>query len=198
MEMNVLSARNRSNFGKGYARRLRQEGRAPAIAYAGGKDPYHLDVDVKDLLKVLNTRGKNTVFQLALEDKAGERHTAMLREMQRDPLSRSVLHADFVLIDLNKPVRASVKLVYAGRPVGVVQGGVLDVILRELWIECLPQAIPQTIEVDISHLGLNQALHVNEIKLPEGVKAAVDARSTMITISAPVGAEEEVEESATP
>lgn len=191
MEMDTLSVRGRTNMGKSYARQLRKEGRAPAIAYADGNTPLHFDVNVKELLKVLNTKGKNTVLALSFEDKAGGKHTAMLRELQRDAVSRDILHADFALIDINKPVRVPIKLIFNGRPAGVVQGGILDVIRRELLVECLPQNIPSTIEVDISHLDLNQALHIGEISLPEGVKAANDARLTLVTISTPAGTETE-------
>lgn len=191
MEMNLLTVRGRTTMGKAHARRLRQEGRAPAIAYAEGKTPLHFDVNVKELLKVLTVKGKNTVLHLSFEHDAKNTYTAMLRELQREAVSRNVLHADFALIDINKPVHVSVKLNFVGRPVGVIQGGIMDVIRRELLIECLPQAVPNIIDIDISQLGVNQALHIGEITLPPGIKAINDARLTLLTISAPESVEPE-------
>jgi len=199
METNTLSVRERNNMGKSYARRLRRDGQAPAIAYTGGNDPIHFELTPGPLLKILRDSGKNTVLTLQFDGGSVEDQTVMLRKLQRDPVSRDILHADFALIDINEPVNVSVKLSYNGRPIGMVQGGIADVIRREIVVRCLPVNIPRVINVDVTGLGLNQALHVGDVQLPEGVTFVDDAKLTLVTIVAPAGLmsddeeEEEVE-----
>lgn len=196
METNTLSVRERNNMGKSYARRLRRDGQAPAIAYTGGNDPIHFELTPGPLLKILRDSGKNTVLTLQFDGGSVEDQTVMLRKLQRDPVSRDILHADFALIDVNEPVNVSVKLSYDGRPIGMVQGGIADVIRREIVVRCLPADIPRVISVDVTGLGLNQALHVGDVQLPEGVEFVDDVKLTLVTITAPAGllADDEEEE----
>ena len=194
MELNVLSVRERTKLGKGVARKLRRAGRAPAVAYAGGKQPIHFELDPSVLMKTLRKHGKNTVLQLQFEGGTHPPQTVMVHDLQRDPITRAVLHADFILIDLDKPVKVRVRLNYEGRPIGIQMGGIADVVRRDLEIECLPHQIPQEIKVDVTNLGLNEVLHISDIELPPGVKAAEDPRYTLLTISSPVEDEEKSEE----
>lgn len=198
METNTLSVRERNNMGKSYARRLRRDGQAPAIAYTGGNDPIHFELTPGPLLKILRDSGKNTVLTLQFDGGSVEDQTVMLRKLQRDPVSRDILHADFALIDVNEPVNVSVKLSYDGRPIGMVQGGIADVIRREIVVRCLPADIPRVISVDVTGLGLNQALHIGDVQLPEGVEFVDDVKLTLVTIAAPAGllADDEEEEEA--
>lgn len=191
MNTNVLSVRERTETGKGAARKLRRMGRAPAIAYKGGNDPLHFDIPQNELLKLLRRSGKNTLLTLKFEDSERADETVMLRELQREPIKRNIMHADFALVSLDEPVHVAIKLSYEGKPIGIVRGGIADVIRRELNVECLPAAIPDHISVDVTRLNLNQALHVSDIVLPEGVKALDDDRLTLVTIVAPQGMEDE-------
>ncbi len=194
METNTLSVRERSNMGKSYARKLRRSGQAPAIAYIGGNDPIHFELTPGPLLKILRDKGKNTLLTLTFDGGSVEDQTVMLRELQRDPVSRDILHADFALVDVNEPVNVSVKLSYDGRPIGMVQGGVADVIRRDINVRCLPADIPRVIHVDVTGLGLNQALHVGDVALPEGVEFVDDVKLTLVTITAPAGLVEDDDE----
>lgn len=194
MDANILSVRERHNMGKGVARKLRREGRAPAIAYTEGNTPLHFDLPQMELLKILRKLGKNALLTLQFEGGETPDTLVMLRDLQREPIKRSIMHADFMLVSLDKPVEVSVKLSYEGRPIGMVNGGIADVQRRHITVECLPNNIPTQISVDVTGLGMNQALHVGDVTLPEGVELADDAKFTLVTISAPKGMEDVVAE----
>ncbi len=194
MDANILSVRERQSFGKGGARKLRRDGRAPAIAYADGNKPLHFDLEEANLLQILRKHGKNALVTLDFADSDIPDTLVMLRELQREPISRSVMHVDFNLVSLDKPVHVPVKLSYDGRPIGLIEGGIADVIRREIVVECLPNKIPTQISVDVTGLGLNEALHVGDVVLPEGLSYVDDVKLTLVTISAPKGVEEVAEE----
>jgi large subunit ribosomal protein L25 len=186
MDTNVLSVRQRHQVGKNYARKLRRNGLVPAVAYAGGKPSIIFELNPAILLKMLQRAGKNTLLKLQFEDQTHPEEVAMIREIQREPISRSILHVDFSLVDLTKPIQVHIKLSYEGRPVGTLFGGIAEVVRREVMLECLPNAIPIEIKVDITNLGLNQALHVSDLVLPENVKVLDDPQYTLITITSTV------------
>lgn len=164
----VLEATTRTRFGKNEAGRMRREGLVPSVLYGGATDEsgrplaQPISVEPKALLKILHSRsGANTVITLKLGAEAAK---VMLKEFQLDPIMHTVLHADFYRIAMDKAITVTVPIVLRGEAPGVKQqGGLLDFVHREIEIECLPADIPQSIEVDVSGLMLNQAVRLRDI-----------------------------------
>lgn len=190
MEIAKLSATHRAEGGKGPSRRIRREGLIPAVAYGQKKDPVQIAVSPKALKAVLmGEHGKNSVVELAVEK--GETFNAMVREYSRHPLSRELLHADFYRVELDKPVDVSVPFRTHGKSKGVVLGGILQQIFRELPVRCRPEQIPVVIEVDVTELDLNGTIKVQDLKLPEGVAVRLPAEQTVAAVHAPEKVTEE-------
>jgi large subunit ribosomal protein L25 len=154
-----------------------------------------ISVDPGALLRLLQSSGAgiNTLVELRLE---GTARTVLVKELQRDPVRGRPLHADFYLVELDKTVEVSVPIRLLGKAQGVELGGILDHPLRELELECLPRAIPESVEVDVSALGIGDSIHVRDLVLPEGVEVRTDADQTVASVIAPSVAEEPVAEKA--
>jgi large subunit ribosomal protein L25 len=167
----VVNAKGRTDRGKNAARRLRREGLVPGIVYGGKGNNIAVAVDPKALQKVLRSEaGRNAILKL---DIAGAGATnAILKSWQVDPIKESFLHADFYRIAMDVAIRVTVPIHITGEARGVkVDGGILEVILREIEVECLPGDIPERIDVDVADLGLNGALRVSD--LPPNAKIKV-------------------------
>ena len=168
-----LKAEPRSDLGKGASRRLRRAGQVPAILYGGGQEPQPL---VLSHLDVLNQLKNDAVYSHVLTLKVGDRvESAVLRDMQRHPFKPTILHLDFLRVSADRELRVHVPLhfVHAEAAPGVKnQGGVVSHVLVDIEISCLPQNLPEFIEVDLSGLGLGDAIHLSALKLPEGVELA--------------------------
>ena len=189
-----IKVEKREIFGKNASRRLRREGMIPAILYGGGSSNVPLTLKKQDVFMILRSdTGENTVFQVSFDS---EIRDVMIKELQRDPVTDEILHADFVHIAMDKAIRVSVPLVSVGEAVGVkTEGGFVDFITRELEVECLPKNIPEHIEIDISGLHLRHSLKAEDITLPEGVKLITSSDTILVLIEAPLKEEEiEVEE----
>ncbi|MFQ6108936.1 MAG: 50S ribosomal protein L25 [Candidatus Aminicenantales bacterium] len=186
----TIKAEKRGVFGKNAARRLRREGRIPVILYGADTDSIPLMVNKKDVIRILKSEsGENTIFKVSFNS---ENRNAMIKEIQRDPVSDEILHSDLIQISMDKTIQVSVPLVFEGEAVGVkAEGGFVDVITREVEIECLPMDIPENIGVDISSLHLNQSLKVEDITPPEGVKIMTDPQTVIVHLEAPTIEEEE-------
>jgi large subunit ribosomal protein L25 len=182
---NTLSAKARSGAGKGSARRLRTEGLVPAVVYGRHlQAPTHIAVDPVAVKKAIATPHKfNTLLTLQLEGQP--ERLVLLKDYQQDPVTREMLHADFIDVRENEQVKVSVPLVLVGRPVGVTEGGILSQTRRELELFALPAAIPEKIEADVSNLKIAQSLHINEVKLPQGVRVKSLVNYTVAVVSAP-------------
>jgi len=185
----ALSVEVREHTGKGMGRRLRAGGRIPAILYGRGRESVPISLDPRLLEKLLATSdaGMNTLIDLAVagrSDLAGR--VVLVKELQRHPVRGSLLHADFYEVDLTKTIAVSVPIHVVGTAAGVaLDGGILDQALRELEIECLPRAIPDQIDVDVSALMIGQSIHVRELSLPEGVKLLSDPDLSVVSVVAP-------------
>jgi len=189
-----IKAEKREIFGKNASRRLRREGMIPAILYGADALNVPLTLKKQDVFMILRSdTGENTVFQVSFDS---ERRDVMIKELQRDPVTDEILHADFVHIAMDKAIRVSVPVVHVGEAVGVkTEGGFVDFITREVEIECLPKDIPEQIEVDISGLHLRQSLKAGEIILPEGEELITSPDTILVLIEVPLKEEEiEVEE----
>jgi large subunit ribosomal protein L25 len=164
----TITGQRRDEKGKGPARRLRQKGLIPAVVYGGKSDPAHLAVDPAALMKAIETPHRfNTVLTLQME---GSDKYVLFKDYTVDPVSRRLLHADFLEVKLDEPVRVEVPVVTTGKAEGVTQGGILSIAAHEIALEALPEKIPVQIEVDVTNLKIGQSIHVSELKPPEGCK----------------------------
>jgi len=193
--VNALVAEKREATGKGVARKLRAAGRIPAVVYGRGKQTTPISIDSTLLEKLLqgSGAGMNTLIELSVD---GETATALVKELQRDPVRGRPLHTDFYLVDMDKKVEVSVPLLFTGKAKGVDSGGILDHPMREIELECLPRAIPEKIEVDVSALEIGDSIHVRDLVLPEGVEMLSDANLTVASVITPAVIEEPTAEAA--
>jgi large subunit ribosomal protein L25 len=189
--MTTLQAQSRSAAGKGAARRVRHEGLVPSIAYGKGLPSTPIAVQPKAVANILRSElGKNTVIELQLGDRS---LVAMIRDFALHPLSRELVHVDFVEVKLDKPVDVEVPLIPTGKPVGVAKGGVLRVVHRLIPVRCLPNQIPVKVTADVTNLELGEHIATQDLALPAGVSVLLPPTQTLIAVVAP---EKEVEEAA--
>src|SRR6185369_12286045 len=165
-----LDAAQRADKGKGVARRLRVDGRVPGVYYGRGEDSIALTVGLKDLMSVLESAdGSNVIVDLKLSGAAAKDRKALIREIQRDPVAGSILHLDLQHISLTERITVEVPVVLVGTPTGVKDGGgILEHLLREVEVECLPTDIPAKLEIDVSAMQIGDSLHVSDLKLEQG------------------------------
>ncbi len=184
-----IKAEKRSAFGKNASRQLRREGMVPAVLYGANESTISLTVMKKDIFMILRSEtGENTIFQVSFNS---EVKNAMIKELQRNPVTDEILHADLIQIVMDKAIRVSVPVTAVGEAVGVkTEGGFVDFITREVEVECLPGNIPEHIELDISGLHIRQSLKVADIKPAEGVKVVSSAETILVLIEAPSKEEE--------
>ena len=181
MQIIKLSAAQRDQHGKGGARRLRNSGRIPAVAYGRGLPTKSLAVLPSELETVLKSeRGRNTVVELAVE--GADKLTVLLREFQHHPLTRKLLHADFVQISMDEEVSVDIPLELTGKAAGVVLGGTLRQVFRKIPVRCLPAKIPVKIVHDVTSLGLDQHVAPKDLTLPEGVSVLLPPEQTLVAI----------------
>jgi large subunit ribosomal protein L25 len=178
----VVNAKGRDDRGKNAARRLRRQGLVPGIVYGGKGGNIAVAVDPKALQKVLRSEaGRNTILKL---DIAGAGATnAILKDLQVDPIKENLLHADFYRIAMDVAIRVTVPINIRGEARGVkVDGGILELITREIEVECLPGDIPERIDVDVSELGLNGALRVSDLPANAKVKILESADQVVVHV----------------
>jgi large subunit ribosomal protein L25 len=179
----TLTAKAREGKGKGPARRLRAEGLIPAVVYGPQREPTHVAVDPALLQKAIATPHKfNTLLTLQLD---GVTKRVLFKDYEADPVSRRLLHADFLEVELDKPVRVQVPIVTTGKAEGVVAGGILTVSAHEITVEALPNAIPVRIEVDVTPLKIGGSIHIADVKAPEGVRIKYATNFTVAVVTAP-------------
>lgn len=183
IEQNTLEAQPREAGTKNYARRVRREGKIPAVVYGAGKDSMPVTVDPRHVLRILRSdSGHNTIFDLAMN---GERTKAMIVDWQYEPIKGSLLHIDLKRIAMDKALRVSVPIVLQGVAEGVKnEGGILEHILREVEIECLPADIPSHIDVDVSHLTFGKVVRVSELPHNEKIKFLTDENQPIAHVTA--------------
>jgi large subunit ribosomal protein L25 len=186
----TLNARPRQDTGKGVARKLRAAGEVPGVIYGSGRQPQPLTINARDFERLAErVRITSTVIELALDGKTAR---TLIRELQRDPIKRTVIHVDFQELVAGEKVTVSVPLRFTGTAEGVkTGGGILEETMHQLEVTCDPANIPDHIDVDVTALTIGHSLHVGDVKLPEGVEAVDDPEQTIAVVSAPK-AEEEV------
>jgi large subunit ribosomal protein L25 len=186
IEQNVLEANPRVPGTKNHARRVRREGKIPAVVYGAGKDAKPVSVDPRHVLRILRSdSGHNTIFDLAVSDgNGGERTKAMIVDWQYEPIKGHLLHIDLKRIAMDKALRVSVPIELQGVPVGVkTEGGILEQMLREVEIECLPGDIPSHIDVDVSELTFGKVLRVVDLPHNEKLKFITEANQPVAHVT---------------
>jgi large subunit ribosomal protein L25 len=188
----VISAEPRDTRGKNEARRLRARGLAPAVVYGAGSDPIALAVNPKEINKVLHSSsGSNTIFNINVN---GSDAPVMIVDWQYDPIKNYLLHIDLKRIDMTKRITVRVQVATQGVPRGVKeQGGLLELVNREVEIECLPQDIPGQFVIDVTNLMLGQNFRASELPLAASMKLASPADSVIAHVVTIKGAAEEAE-----
>ena len=181
-----LHVEKRSSRGKNEARRTRMEGKIPAIVYGAGKATVPITVDRKALSDAVREgAGENAIFLLKLGGSDQTRH-AMIRELQKDPLTRKALHIDFVRVMMDAKIRVKVSIEVVGVARGVkTDGGILDTVTREVEIECLPTNIPAHLPIDVSELGIGDALRIRDLHAVQGVEIVDDAEKVLVHVQHP-------------
>ncbi|WP_376764333.1 50S ribosomal protein L25/general stress protein Ctc [Archangium violaceum] len=189
MDKSTLEVKAREGSGKGAARRLRSQGLVPAVVYGKHLEkPLSVAVDPKAVRAAINTPHKlNTLITLK---GVGADQQVLFKDYQRDPVSRDILHVDFIAVREEDLVKVNVPLVLTGKAEGLAEGGLLSQIRRELEVYAKPRAIPEKIEVDVTSLKIAMAMHINDVKLPEGVVVKTNVNYTIAVVSAPEGAVE--------
>ncbi|MEW6375759.1 MAG: 50S ribosomal protein L25 [Thermodesulfobacteriota bacterium] len=195
MERPLLSAEIREGVGKGKARKLRAKGLIPAIFYGSRSKTIPLVVNSRELGKTLQTEaGENVLIDLDIRrGDRSERKVVMLKDIQIDPLQRTMLHTDFYEVAMDEMVTVEVPIHLIGKPEGTKMGGILEQIRRGIQIQCFPGDIPKSIDIDVSSLKIGDSVHVQDLKVEKG-KILSDTNFTIATVVPPVVEEKVVEE----
>lgn len=197
MEQVKIKVQKRDGTGKQIAKSLRRQGMVPAVVYKKGEDAVSISVPEKDFIHALHTAaGENVIIALEIDkaDTKNQSKTAIIKEIQNHPLKDSVLHIDFQEISLTETITVKVPIETKGEAVGVKRdGGVLEHVLWELEVECLPMDIPQKIEVDIEKLEIGKEIQIKDLILPSKIKVINNPDAIVVSIGTPM-AEEVVKE----
>lgn len=189
MEKVILNAEVRTGVGKKAAKDLRNKGFIPGNVYKDGKEAVNLQLSASELNDLLHSvAGENVLITLKVKggEKSIKDKTVLIKEIQREPIKFQILHVDFSEVSLTEVLKVAVPLVAHGEPVGVkVDGGILEHILRDLQVECLPSDIPAKIEVDVSALKIGDAIFVKNIPVPDKVKVTNDPELIALIVKAP-------------
>jgi large subunit ribosomal protein L25 len=184
MEQTVLQVEKRVADGKGAARKLRKSGKIPGVLYGHKQAPVSIAVDPHVLGKLLRSSGmgRNTIFALKGLDRE---LTALVKDVVIDPVRRNMTHIDLIEIRETDRIVVDVPVELVGKPEGVIAGGILQAVRRAIAVECSPLNIPKLIQVDVAHLLLGQAVHVSDVKFPEGTKSGYTGNFAIASVQAP-------------
>ncbi|MFP3928410.1 MAG: 50S ribosomal protein L25 [Desulfobacteraceae bacterium] len=188
-----LAATERFQTGKEAARKIRSKKQIPAVFYGPKIGTVHLAVSAGDMQSILKKASLESVI-IGLNIATGEgevrKATAMLKELQVDPIKGDYLHADFYEISMDEEVTVDIPINLVGEPVGVTKGGILQYVRREITVSCLPGKLMDQLDIDVSHLDIGEAVHIEDIPLPEGVSTAQEGHLTVAVVAAPSISEE--------
>lgn len=193
----TLNAESRNEVGKKISKKLRREGRIPAIIYGEQKESIPISIASADLKVILKSEtGENTVLRIHRDDIQVD---AMLKELQYDYLSDHIIHADLIRIDLTKRVNINVPIRITGVPMGVkTEGGFFDFMTREIKLRCLPTQIPREFVLDVTGLHAGDSIKAEDIEMPEGSKILTDPHAVICSVEMKLGAEGVEAETETP
>ncbi|MFZ4116620.1 MAG: 50S ribosomal protein L25 [Chthoniobacterales bacterium] len=183
-----LSAQPRTHVGRNSVKQLRSRGAVPANIYGHKDQPANIEINEKDIKRLLaHASGENILVELEIaHDKGTKSHLSLIQEVQHHPVRGDILHVDFLEVSMDELLHTEVPLESFGEADGVKNyGGLLEQLVRHISIECLPKDLPESIRVDVSLLGIGQALHVRDLVLPAGVVATVDPDLTVFLVAEP-------------
>ncbi len=186
METLELSVQSRSATGKSEARAMRREGVVPGIVYGPKMEAAPISLNARDFDRKVGYGTHTQLLRLQSEDSAIAEKLVLVKDLQRHPVTRDLVHADFYEVDVNEKITVEVGLNFVGKAAGVDIGGILQPVRRRVEVLCLPLQIPDEIDVDVSALGIHDAIHISEINAPEGVEIPFDADVTIVTVLPPV------------
>ncbi len=186
----IIEAAQREAGSSNEARRLRRERKLPAVVYGGARESYPITLDPREIVSILKSEsGQNTVFKLKVAD--GSEENVMIFDVQINPITHSLQHADLVRIAMDVAIEVAVPVELVGEPVGVrLNQGVLDISLREITVQCLPGDIPDLVEVDVSELDIHDSIRVEDIELPGKVTLVTEPDRSIASVVPPVSEEE--------
>ncbi len=178
----ALTASPRTAIGKGSAHRTRAAGNIPAVVYGPEIDPLPVTVTEQAFRAAVKSAGGSAIFNLQVDGKSSK---VIIRELQRDPVTSRIIHIDFHAISMTKPLHLSIPIHFVGTARGVkTEGGIMQTVMRELEISCLPTDIPEHVEVDVTNLGIGGSIHVRDLSIPKA-QVLSEPQSTVVVISAP-------------
>ena len=180
----TITASTRQTGGKGFARRVRFAGAIPGVVYGPETKPAAISITEKEFRSALKNAGgvHGSIFTLSVD---GQQSKVIVREIQRDPLTSKVTHVDFHAISMNKPIHIEIPINFIGIAKGVkAEGGIMQVVMRDLEIACLPVNIPEHFEIDVSELNIGDSVHVRDLSIPNA-EILSDASNVIVVISAP-------------
>lgn len=193
MEKIDLKVTVRKTMGNGPAKELRREGMIPAILYGPKAEPLMLSVTTKELETILKTSNIGQVLlNLLIQNGKQKSRTAMIKELQTQPVSGNLLHVDFYEVAMDQKIKISIPVVTTGQATGVEEGGVLQMVRHEVEIFCFPNNIPESLEVDITDMSIGDSKHIDEVSIDESFELVDESNFTIVTVLSPKA--EEVEE----
>lgn len=194
METIGMEVQKREALGKEASKKMRREGIIPAVIYGPTIDTTPLEINYKDLSKILDTGGReNVLIDLKIKgiNKTALNKTVIIKDVQRDPVKRSIKHVDLFEVQMDKVIRVNVSIHITGEAKGVEAGGILQHETRELEVECLPSDIPESIDVDVTDLDIGGSFHVRDLDVGENIKILVDEEHNIVSVVTPQKEEEE-------
>ena len=195
MEKIELKASIRKTVGNGPARELRRQGMIPAVLYGPKSDPIMLSVVIRELEQIVKSGNiGQMLLNIVIQNGKKQSKTAMIKELQTQPVSGALLHIDFYEVAMDQKIKISIPVVTSGEAVGVELGGILQVVRHEVDVFCYPNNIPESIEVDITNMEVGDSLHIGDVPLDEAIELADESNFTIVTVLSPKVEEEEVEE----
>jgi len=196
MHQLTLAAQERDQKGKGAARKFRKNNQLPAIFYGPNTDPMMLAINYHEFERITKLSGfENTILDLKITSRHGEEtRKAMVKDLMMDPVKNNYLHADFYEISMDKEITVDIPIRLVNTPIGVTDGGFLQIVRRELTVSCLPDRLIDSLEIDVAGLEMGDSVHIRDIALPEGITSVEEGDLTVAVVSAPVGGLEGIEE----
>jgi large subunit ribosomal protein L25 len=189
MEMVELSIEKREGTGKAAAGRLRRSGRVPGVLY-GVSTPVNVAVSPRDILRLIHGHEGSTRLLKVSFNESAQGTMAIIRDMQFDPVSEALIHVDLQEVAMDRAIQVSVAVHHVGEPIGVKESqGILEMILREVQVSCLPGNIPDVLEADVSRLNINESLTVKDLVAPEGVRILNDPNQAVVMVAPPMAEE---------
>lgn len=191
MKTVLLQAVRRDKIGSREVKKVRAEKSIPAVVYGEKVKSSPIEVKADEFSRVIHTKaGENVIIQLKVAGDSSLDQTVVIKEVQHDPVTEAVVHIDFKVISMTEHIKVKVPVRVMGESVGVKKGGVLDIVLHEVEVSCLPTDIPERFDIDVSALDIGGSLHIKDITFPKGVDSILGTEETVVAIHAPKAEEE--------